>query len=498
MTSSRNADVVGQLIRRRDRTHQILNDQLPTTAERLCGYPPLKGSETADRVAFFTGEITKSAGKDDANVPLLTAAQNASGPDELWELFSALSPFNALCNRVLIYLALEFGDRDAQLSVARVARAIAQKCLADSPVDAVYALAFAALLDTEPRGKDRSVMKIDDHRAQLSDLADTIVTVNELISSGSPGRAASPLTALAQLANKLDAAAKSQTTTVALGGTLVVVPTLGEPTGSSARKEVLGQFKSIAGVALPVAGVEELVEPRRQLLARYPHFAIEIDLILRQRRPYRLLLVGSPGCGKTSLARDLADALDLPSVVYPGGGAADSSFSGTSAQWTTSRPSIPLQTVLRSRTANPVVIIDEIDKADPGRNNGSFADALLTFLEPGSARRVLDPTLEVEVDLSAVSYIATANKIEDVPGPLRDRLRVIRMPDPSPAHATALIATMLDDLAVERGIDHRWLQPLAADELELVNKAWPGGSLRRLRRVVELLIDGRDQQMGRA
>lgn len=111
---------------------------------------------------------------------------------------------------------------------------------------------------------------------------------------------------------------------------------------------------------------------------------------------------------------------------------------------------------------------------------------------------MLDPALELEVDLSAVSYVATANSLDGVPAQLRDRLRVIRMPDPKPEHAPSLIATALEEIAAEWRIDRRWFQPLARDELEIILRAWPGGSLRRLRRVVELILDVREQHMERA
>lgn len=315
----------------------------------------------------------------------------------------------------------------------------------------------------------------------------------------------SPLNALARLAHKLDESERQRRAAVTAddarepsGRSLVVVPDLGEATGSTARKDMLAQFKPISGMPLPIVDVVDMTDVRSQLIGRYSHFATEIDMILRQQRPYRLLLVGSPGCGKTSLVRDIANALGFASVVYPAGSSSDSSFAGTSAQWSTARASIPLQLILRARQANPLVAIDELEKAGSSRHNGTFVDSVLTFLEPSSARRVLDPALEVECDLSAVSYIATANGLDGVPRPLLDRLRVIRMPDPKPEHASALIARILDDIAADRGLDRRWLQPLAGDELEIVQKAWPGGSLRRLRRVLELILDGRDRQMGRA
>ena len=82
-----------------------------------------------------------------------------------------------------------------------------------------------------------------------------------------------------------------------------------------------------------------------------------------------------------------------------------------------------MQLVYQHRCANPIVILDELEKAGTSKHNGSSSDSLLSFLEPSSARRIRDLALEVDVDQSAISYVATANSINDVPMPLRDRFK---------------------------------------------------------------------------
>ena len=171
---------------------------------------------------------------------------------------------------------------------------------------------------------------------------------------------------------------------------------------------------------------------------------------------------------------------------------------GTSAQWNSARPSVPLDLIRSSGKANPLIVLDEVDKTDTDRRNGALVDALLGFLERGTASRYRDLALEVEVDLSHVSWIATANDLKSVPAPLRDRLRVVTVPDPTWSHVGDLSRRILDDIAAERGLDERWIEDLVPDEMEIVKAAWPGGSLRKLRRALEVLVDGRDQLMGRA
>lgn len=180
------------------------------------------------------------------------------------------------------------------------------------------------------------------------------------------------------------------------------------------------------------------------------------------------------------------------------GGMADGSAMGTSAQWSTSRPSVPLQLIQRSGFANGVIVWDEIEKASDSRHNGSAFDALLPMLERSQAAAIRDPALEVTVDLSWISHFATANDVDTIPDPLRDRMRIIRMPEPTWQHIGPLSKQIIRDIARDRGVDERWYPPLADDEMGVIREAWPGGSLRKLRRAIEGTLSARDSLMGRA
>lgn len=272
---------------------------------------------------------------------------------------------------------------------------------------------------------------------------------------------------------------------------------------SSAKKENIAAVKTVAGKRLPLIGADKLVAARTALRESHPHLHAEIDRMLNLQvgRPFvhsMILLVGPAGTGKTSLATAFCDAIGLPNVLVNAGAVSDSSFGGTPAQWNSSRISVPLQLVVSGEIANPCVIVDEIDKCATGRHNGNFADSLLAFLESSSASRYLDPAIETTVDLSAVSYIATANTLEDVPVPLRDRLSIIKVPEPGWEHVGALTAKIIADIAKDRGLDPRWIPPLAPDELDVLRTGWNGGSLRQLTKMTTLMIDGREQFFGRA
>ncbi|QYO75670.1 hypothetical protein [Devosia salina] len=158
---------------------------------------------------------------------------------------------------------------------------------------------------------------------------------------------------------------------------------------------------------------------------------------------------------------------------------------------------MPLQLIKRTGLASVAIIWDEIEKSGESRHNGNVLDAMLPMLEIDQARRYRDLALEVEVDLSAVTHFATANDLDRVPAPLRDRFRILTMPEPTWQHLGALTRQIVDRIARERGVDSRFFGDLAEDEIDLVKQVWPGGSIRQLTRIVTTIIDGRDQILAR-
>jgi ATP-dependent Lon protease len=142
--------------------------------------------------------------------------------------------------------------------------------------------------------------------------------------------------------------------------------------------------------------------------------------------------------------------------------------------------------------ANPIVLIDEVDKCGTGTSNGSLTRALLPMLESETAQRYPDPYIQSAVNLSHVSFIMTANDDTVLPHALRDRLRILRMPRIEIEHVPAVAAGIVMDLAAERGLDGRWVKPLDGDEIEIAQRLLADGSARRLRAIVERLLAVRE------
>ena len=215
---------------------------------------------------------------------------------------------------------------------------------------------------------------------------------------------------------------------------------------------------------------EVLDDVRRQLaLCEDSRDALEIT---------PLLLLGPPGVGKTHFARELSHLLGTGmGFVSMSSMTAGWVLSGASSQWKGARPGKVFETLVDGQYANPVMVVDEIDKAG-GEHAYDPLGALYSLLEHDTAETFTDEFAEVAIDASQVIWVATANDARSIPEPILNRMNVYEVQPPDREAARHIAAKLYRDIRA----DHDWGSRFAPDPRDDVLDCMSEMAPREMRR----------------
>ncbi len=165
-----------------------------------------------------------------------------------------------------------------------------------------------------------------------------------------------------------------------------------------------------------------------------------------------ILLLGEPGIGKTHFAKRLSEVLDTGyEFVSMSSLTAGWILSGASSQWTNSKPGKVAATLINGEYANPLMVLDEVDKAG-GDARYDPMGSLYSLLERDTAKKFKDEFVEIELDASHVMWISTANDERSLPQPILNRMNVYSVPRPTKEQAQIIADRLYRQIVAE----HDW------------------------------------------
>ncbi|PHS72136.1 MAG: hypothetical protein COB22_05385 [Cycloclasticus sp.] len=233
--------------------------------------------------------------------------------------------------------------------------------------------------------------------------------------------------------------------------------------GDRASKDVCERYRVLTDGITTIVPIQNLNLMRDTLDQEFPWYLeltkkITNNLLIRQLGKGSffippLLILGAAGIGKTSYVKRLAELSGVPHQILSLAGQNDNKYlQGTARGWSSGQPSMPVSLINDSKCANPIVMIDELDKAGGSDHNGRSVDSLLTLFEPSSAKKVFDEFLLGHADLSHITWICTGNDISQMPRTILSRLDVVTVKGPEPEHYPAIIKKSINDFCQRNGL----------------------------------------------
>ncbi len=222
---------------------------------------------------------------------------------------------------------------------------------------------------------------------------------------------------------------------------------------------------------LPLAALpDDIFEKLEDLRLRFPNFSEAIDYYREQFALARLadnaaffanplLLSGPAGVGKTAFCHELARAVDTHfELIGLSSTTAGFVISGMSSGWAEGKPGKVVEALARGRKGNPMIVVDEIDKAGGDKRHDPLG-GLYQLLEKETAAKFVDEALEIATNCAHIVWIGTANELDKIAAPILSRFSVIEISSPSPAHMQQVLRSIYQKVRK----NHPWGQQFSEE-----------------------------------